>query len=255
MIPKSGAGQDSTEAMVLPNSGLPVKWCLPQATWRERQRFGEVARTLIRLPEPHEDPLEVLLTEAAWRQLVPADAHEETVLAALSQETGIYFFPSQEWVLRFCRLVELLGVTRILEAGAGRGYLAAALAPQCARRGMSFLAVDSAQAEFESGLPRHPVVRLGSTLEAVREFYPELVLSAWPPPGQSIGPLLASAGVRFVLVVGEDQGGCTGDPGDWRTLAPRLIKSLSRCGLGRSGRRCHTATLFIGKKGRGKRER
>ncbi len=220
--------------------------CSPQATWRQRQRFAEMARAIVRLPEPHEDPMQVLLTDAAWSQLVPPN-QEETILAALSQETGIYFFPSREWVLRFCRFVRLLKIRRVLEAGAGRGYLAAALAALLPRQGVRFEAVDAGQGEFVSPCARHPVVTTGTALAAISSFQPDLVLYAWPPPGQSIGPLLAGPGVRFVLVVGEDGGGCTGDPQDWPRYPHRLAISLTRCGLGRSGRRRHAATLFYKK--------
>lgn len=228
-------------------SGFEAKWWGPSATWRQRQRFGEMVRAILRLPAPHEDPLQVLLSEAAWKQLVPPAGEEETVSAALSQETGIYFFPSQEWVLRFCRFAKLLKVQRVLEAGAGRGYLAAALASRLALQGITFLAVDNAQGEFESGLPRQPVVQTATALAAVHSFQPDLVLYAWPPPGQSIGPLLASPGVRYVLVLGERRGGCTGDPADWQIFPHREIPSLSRLGLGRSGRQRQAATLFLGK--------
>jgi len=225
-------------------TGLAAAWVAPTATWRQRQRFRETARALVRLPEPQEEPLEVLLAEADWRRLVPPVEAAETVLAALSQETGIYFFPSREWVVRFCRYVHLLKIRRVLEAGAGRGYLAAALAPCLGRQGVAFLAVDNGQAEFASGLPRHPVVQAASALDAVHALQPELVLYAWPPPGQSIGPLLAGPGVRYVLVVGERHGGCTGDPADWQNFPQREMHTLSRLGLGRSGRRCQAATLF-----------
>ena len=226
--------------------GFAAGWCAPDATWRQRQRFREAARALVRLPEPQEEPLEVLLPEADWRRLVPPAEAAETVLTALSQDVGIYFFPSREWVARFCRFVHLLKIQRVLEAGAGRGYLAAALAPRLARQGVAFLAVDNGQGEFDSGLPRHPVVQAASALDAVHALQPELVLYAWPPPGQSIGPLLAGPGVRYVLVVGERHGGCTGDPADWQNLPHREIHSLSRLGLGRSGRRRQAATLFSG---------
>lgn len=230
-------------------SKLNPAWCGPQATWRQRQRFGAWARRLIRLPEAGEDPFQVLLGEAEWQTLLPPAAAGEIVLTALSQETGIYFFPTREWVGRCCRLLQLLKVRRVLEAGAGRGYLAAALAARLATDGLAFLAVDNGQGDFESGLPRHSLVQQGEARAAARTFGPEFILYAWPPPGQSIAPLLASPGVRFVLVVGEAGGGCTGDPGDWLTLPHRELRSLSRLGYGRSGRSQQAATLFIREKG------
>ncbi len=168
------------------------------------------------------------------------------MLTALSQATGVYFFPSREWVLALCRYLHLLGIKRVLEAGAGRGYLAAALESLLPRQGMAFKAVDKAQGEFESGLFRHPVVESADALMAVQVFRPDLVLYAWPPPGQSIGPLCRSPGVSYVLVLGEPNGGCTGDPADWQRFHYRYANLLSRYGLGRSGRRRQAATVFFG---------
>ncbi len=245
-MPKPPASQplpaDPTDPLTLD----PAGWS-PQASWRQRQRFLNTARSLIRLPAAGEEPLPVLLNEADWRRLLPPSG-AENFLAALSQATGIYFFPSRQWVRRFCRLVRLLRVTRVLEAGAGRGYLAAALAPCLAAQGTAFRAVDNGQGEFESGLPRHPLVELHSAADAAKTWRPDLILYAWPPPGQSIAPLLACPGVRFVLVVGEKRGGCTGDPADWQRLPHREIRSLSCLGYGRSGRGQQAATLFCGGK-------
>ena len=151
---------------------LDPQWCDATATSRQRRRFQDAARALIRTPAPDADPMGHLLTEDHWRQLVPADDQEEVVLTALSQATGVYFFPSREWVAAFCRFIHLLGIRRVLEAGAGRGYLAAALAPLLARQGIAFKAVDNAQGEFESGLPRHPVVEQTDALDRTPGFFP-----------------------------------------------------------------------------------
>ena len=220
--------------------------CSPRATWKERRGFQEAARALVRFPAPGADPLESLWSEADWRRFVPPDDQEEMVATALSQATGVYFFPSRQWVQAFCRWVHLLNLQRVLEAGAGRGYLAAVLAPLLATQGIAFQAVDLALGEFESGLPRHPLVATGDALEAVRDFRPDLVIYAWPPPGQSVRPLCHQPGVRFVLVIGEAQGGCTGDPADWQSLPHRVLTELSGLGLGRSGRRRQAVTLFLG---------
>jgi hypothetical protein len=225
---------------------LNPQWCSGRATWRQRHLFEETARRVIRLPAPDADPMEHLWSEAAWNRFVPPNDQEETVLTALSQATGVYFFPSREWVLAFCRFIRLLGIRRVLEAGAGRGYLAAALAPLLAGHRIGFKAVDTGQGEFESGLPRHPVVESMDALTAVQTFHPDLVVYAWPPPGQSIGPLSASPGVCYVLVLGEPRGGCTGDPGDWQRFRYRYVDLLSRYGLGRSGRPRQAATVFFG---------
>jgi hypothetical protein len=246
MIIPGGQSQAWIQEAPAANLSLDPQWCNVQATWRQRRRFQDAARALIWIPAPGADPLEHLLTETCWRQLVPPGDQEELVLTALSQATGVYFIPSREWVRAFCRFIHLLAIRRVLEAGAGRGYLAAALAPLLARQGAAFIAVDNSQGEFESGLPRHPVVEQTDALTALQDFSPDLVLYAWPPPGQSIAPLCRSVGVRYVLVLGEPGGGCTGDPTDWQRFGYRPVGFLARFGLGRSGRRQQAATVFFG---------
>ena len=115
-------------------------------SFREHRNFERFARDLVRLPGPGEDPLAHLLPEARWRELTHGVPDEAAWLMALSQATGVYFFPSREWVQTLMRYLKLLGVTRLLEAGAGRGYLTAALAPGCAAAGIRFRAVDQATA-------------------------------------------------------------------------------------------------------------
>ena len=134
------------------------------AAFREQRQFQEAARSLVRLPAPGEGPLDYLLPEARWQELLGRAPDPAAWLMALSEATGVYFFPSREWVPRFVRYLRLLKVSRLLEAGAGRGYLTAALAPLCAAAGIDFRAVDRGDGEFVSELPVHPRVERGEAL-------------------------------------------------------------------------------------------
>ena len=127
-------------------------------SFREHQAFQQFARDLVRLPAPGEGPLDYLLPEARWRELTARVPDDAAWLMALSRATGVYFFPSREWVAALMRYLHLLRVTRLLEAGAGRGYLTAALAPLCEVAGIAFRAVDKGEGEFQSGLRSHPRV-------------------------------------------------------------------------------------------------
>ena len=120
-------------------------------SFREHQAFERLARDLVRLPGPGEGPLDYLLPEARWRELAAGVPDEAAWLMALSRATGVYFFPSREWVQTLMRYLKLLGVTRLLEAGAGRGYLTAALAPLCAAAGIRFRAVDTGRRRVRLG--------------------------------------------------------------------------------------------------------
>jgi hypothetical protein len=218
----------------------------PSLHFREQRRFTEFARRLVRLPEPGEEPLDYLLPEARWQELCASVADQGAYLAALSQATGVYFFPSREWVPRFFRYLRLLKVTRLLEAGAGRGYLTAALAPLTAQAGLAFQAIDRGEAEFLGSLPVNPLVKPGDVFAAVWDFRPEVVLYAWPPPGQSLAKICGAPFLHYLIVVGEAGGGATGAREDWERLPHRESAALSRYGRGRTGPQRHRVTVFRG---------
>jgi hypothetical protein len=218
----------------------------PEMTFREQQAFERLARDLVRLPVTGEGPLDYLLPEARWRELSSRVPDEAAWLMALSQATGVYFFPSREWVKTLMRYLKILRVTRLLEAGAGRGYLSAALTPLCASAGIKFLAIDKGDGEFVSGLPIYPGVERGDANACVREFKPEVVVYAWPPPGQSVAGICQAPFLHYLILVGETAGGATGAREDWQTLPQRWSPVLSRHGRGRTGSQRHRVTVFYG---------
>jgi hypothetical protein len=215
-------------------------------SFRERRNFERLARDLVRLPAPGEGPLAHLLPEARWRELAAGVPDEAAWLMDLSRATGVYFFPSREWVRTLMRFLKLLRVTRLLEAGAGRGYLTAALAPECAAAGISFRAVDRGDGEFVSELPVYAGVERADALTAAREWHPEVVLYAWPPPGQSVAPLCQTDFLHYLMLIGEAGGGATGAREDWDTLPHKVSIALSRYGRGRTGASSHRVTVFYG---------
>jgi hypothetical protein len=218
----------------------------PGLGFRDRQAFAQFAQGLVRLPTPGEGPLEYLLPEDRWRELTAVVPDEAAWLMALSQATGIYFFPSREWVPVLMGYLKLLGVNRLLEAGAGRGYLTAALAPLSATAGIRFRAVDQGQGEFVSGLPVYAGVERGEALAAIMEFRPEVVLFAWPPPGQSVAPICQAPFLHYLIVIGEAGGGASGARANWQTMPHRVSPVLSRYGRGRTGSQRHRVTIFYG---------
>jgi hypothetical protein len=218
----------------------------PGMSFRERQAFERFARELIRLPVPGEGPLDYLLPEARWRELGAGILDEAAWLMALSQTTGVYFFPSREWVQTLMRYLKLWRVARLLEAGAGRGYLTAALAPLCAAAGIRFQALDKGDGEFVSGLPVYPGVTAGDAFTWVREFQPQVVIYAWPPPGQSLQGICQMPFLHYLMVIGEAGGGVTGAREDWEILPHQCPAPLSRYGRGRTGSQRHQVTVFYG---------
>jgi hypothetical protein len=218
----------------------------PSLNFRDRRRFEEMARNLVRLPGPEEGPLDHLLPEARWQELLSQVQDPEAWLVALSAATGVYFFPSREFVPRLVRYLKFLGVRRLLEAGAGRGYLTAALAPLAEAAGVAFKAIDRGEGEFLTGLPIHPRVDRGDAFTALWGFQPEAVLYAWPPPGQSLEKICQAPFLHYLMVVGEAGGGVTGAREDWNTLPHKISAALSRWGRGRTGSARHAVTVFWG---------
>ncbi|RLA88017.1 MAG: hypothetical protein DRG58_09235 [Deltaproteobacteria bacterium] len=219
---------------------------LQPQSWREQQNFQRQAQALVRLPGPAAPPLAHLLSEAEWQARFPADQDLELELMALSQATGVYFFPSKEWVMLIARWLQNLRISRVLEAGAGRGYLAAALGPLLAQANIAFRAIDRREGEFNPGLGSHPSVEAGDVFAEIWNFRPQVVIYAWPPPGQSLAAICRCPHVRYLVVIGERNGGCTGAAADWQRFRHQVSGILSRYGIGRSGRRHHAVTVFYG---------
>ncbi|MBW1991844.1 MAG: hypothetical protein JRI59_06975 [Deltaproteobacteria bacterium] len=215
------------------------------AGFAAKRRFEAAARRYIRLPQPGEGPLDYLLPEVVWQELLNRVPDPEGWLMALSAATGVYFFPSREWPVKFMRFLGLLRVRRLLEAGAGRGYLTAALAPLTETAGIDFKAVDKGEGDFQVPLPVHHRVESGDVFQVVHEFQPEVVVYAWPPPGQSLAPLLQMPCLRSLIVIGERGGGAVGAREDWQNLAHRFSPVLSCWGRGRTGPDRHQVTIFL----------
>jgi hypothetical protein len=214
------------------------------AGFAARRRFEAAAREFIRLPRAGEGPLDHLRPELVWQELLRDTPEAEGWLMALSAATGVYFLPSREWPSRFIRFLGLRKISRLLEAGAGRGYLSAALAPLARNAGLTFKAVDKGQGEFQTSLPVSEEVEAGDVFAVVPEFQPEAILYAWPPPGQSLAPLFHTAALRYLIVVGEEGGGATGARDDWLALPHKPSPALSRFGRGRTGPGRHQVTIF-----------
>ncbi len=216
----------------------------PFKTSRQRRRFEAQAQDLVRLPRPGEGVTNHLLPEALWQRLLEQAPDPENWLAALSQATGVYFFPSREWPARLVRWLTLLGVRRLLEAGAGRGYVTAALAPLTAAAGLAYTAIDKGEGEFFRGLAVHPLVEPGDVFTTCHTFLPDAILYAWPPPNRSLAQLFTCPSLRYLIVAGEPGGGVTGAREDWLTLPHKKSALLSRACRGRTGQTHHQVSIF-----------
>ena len=205
---------------------------------------------------------------ALWRALAACDPRDVWWVCEMNSYGPLYFLPTREWVLALARLLDRLGVRRVLEAGAGDGFLARALAlarPDLVVRACDSHAWGKAKArmsprdarEFSGvrvqGIPIGAEVERLAIEAAVVKHRPELVLVAWAPPGTLVERAIRSP-VRYVLDVSVDGDVCGNGSKTWRFEKEFLAGAIEARGVcrlddGRSERKTR-ATLYEGAKTR-----
>lgn len=223
-----------------PSGGAYGVLFLPGTILAQKLDIPAYIRGVAGLPrEPVPDPVPTPALVQKGRELlfsdnlrrVPRRAEMEEFLAAggfisdvLLTGRQLYFLATDEWLKALIRLFRHLGVTRVMEVGAGDGFVAAALKD----RGFPIIATDPAAGDPS---PYDVVVHPLSHLEAVEEFRPELAFWCWPPY-RSPAPedLISHPGLRFYLDIG-DGGIATGTPSLVSQFRGRYLHTLSSLGF------------------------
>jgi len=176
----------------------------------------------------------------------------------------LYFLPTRPFVSALARELRKLGVKRVLEVGAGDGFLSRCL--RLAAPDLHVIATDSGawqrpegrmsapeRLEFAGrhvpGLALGPDVERLGALPAIEKHQPDLVLAAWLPPGPLLDRLIR-APVTYVLELGAPAG-VTPSAWSWRFAHEFLegpLEALARCRLdARPHKHLHSrATLYFG---------
>lgn len=176
----------------------------------------------------------------------------------------LYFLPTRPFVSALARELRMLGVKRVLEVGAGDGFLSRCL--RLAAPDLHVIATDSGawqrpegrmsaaeRREFSGrdvpGLVLGPDVERVAALPAIEKHSPDLVLAAWLPPGPLLDRLIR-APVAYVLELGAPAG-VTPSAWSWRFAHEFLegpLEALARCRLdARPHKHLHSrATLYFG---------
>ena len=184
----------------------------------------------------------------------------------MSVHGPVYLLPTREWVRALVREVRELGARRVLEAGAGDGFLARCLrdaAPE-----LEVIAVDDASWSEPSarmsgadrrslkgvrpaGLTLGEGVQRADALRAVRRHLPDLVIVSWAPPGSLVERLIRSP-VRHVLEIGTEGDECGRGPDTLRFACELLDGPVERRAICRldarpSEHRATRVTLYFGR--------
>lgn len=142
----------------------------------------------------------------------------------------LYFLPTREWISALSRLLDARGVRRVLEVGAGDGFLSACLARR--RPDLFVRATDSGawekpaarmnardRREFKgvdvAGLALGGNVEKLSAVAAVKRYRPDLVIVSWAPPGLLVEQVIRT-GVRHVLDISVEGDVCGNGARTWR---------------------------------------
>lgn len=157
----------------------------------------------------------------------------------------IYLLPNTRWIKALVDELRRLEVRRVVEVGAGDGFLSKCLAKAAPE--LEVIATDShewAKAEARmteaeqrahenvAGIGMGADVLQRTATEAVEELKPDLVLASWLPPGPLLDEIIR-ANVTWVLDVGA-AGGVTTSAWSWRfdhDLLEGPLERFGRCRL------------------------
>lgn len=188
-----------------------------------------------RLPSDHE-------LAAAIKTCDPRDVWW---VCEMNTRGPIYFLPTREWISALSRLIDRLGVRRVLEVGAGDGFLSACLARRrpdlsvhaqdngawiSPRARMSKRDVREFRAVEIAGLNLGAAVERVSWQTALARHKPELAIVSWAPPGKLVEQLIRSR-VDHVLDVSVDGDVCGNGARTWRFDKEFLSGAIEARGL------------------------
>jgi hypothetical protein len=182
-----------------------------------------------------------------------------------TRPTGpLYLLPTREFVRALAEACRKLG-RRVLEVGAGDGFLARALttaAPDLEVRatdsgGWSKSSARMTPAEQRqwrrvplAGIPLGQNVERLDALDAVRRYRPDVVVCSWLPPGPLLSQVIRSP-CRCVIDIGAGRGVTAQGAWDWRFAHDFLepLEQLARCRLDeRPAKTLHSrVTLYFGR--------
>lgn len=220
-------------------------------------------------------PLERCLWNTRGERRLPGLAELDAALAAtLPSEIDrllefgprgpLYLLPTKEWIRALAKELERLGVKRVLEIGAGDGFLSACLAKAAPRLDVRCTdshawtratARMSARERAELKGVEVAGIRAGSHVErlearaAIAMHKPDLVLASWLPPKFALSQVLRRD-VNYLFEIGA-AGGVTPGAWNWRyahDLCTGPLEELARCRLDvRPKKALHSrVTLYFG---------
>jgi hypothetical protein len=179
----------------------------------------------------------------------------------------LYLLPTREWLTALARFVATTGAKKVLEIGAGDGFLSTVLQRRC--KGLQVRATDdfswtkaahrmsaADRREFGatpfSGIRPLPIVEKRAAVATIDAWRPDLVIVSWAPPGTLVERAIRAAS-RLVLDLSVDGDVCGNGEKTWRFEKEFLdgpLEQRALCRLDEKPRlaRATRATLYYGRR-------
>lgn len=177
----------------------------------------------------------------------------------------LYLLPTREWVTALARFVDSVGARRVLEVGAGDGFLSSVLKRR--RPALVVKATDdfswtrasrrmgaADRREFGAtpfaGIRPLPLVQKATAASAITAFRPDLVLVSWAPPGTLVERAIRAPS-RLVLDISVEGDVCGNGARTWRFEkdfmdGPLEERALCRLDAAPDAARATRVTLYYG---------
>jgi hypothetical protein len=179
----------------------------------------------------------------------------------------LYLLPTREWLTALVAFVEEIGAKKVLEIGAGDGFLATVLQRRCkkiqvrATDNFSWTNVENRMSaadrrEFGAtpfrGIQPLPIVEKRAAVATIHAWRPDLVIVSWAPPGTLVERAIRAPS-RLVLDLSVDGDVCGNGEKTWRFEKEFLdgpLEQRALCRLDETPRvsRATRATLYYGRR-------
>jgi hypothetical protein len=199
---------------------------------------------------------------------IDACSHDDAWWVCEANSGGpLYLLPNREWLTALAKFIDDSGAKKVLEIGAGDGFLSTIL--QRRRPRLQVRATDdfswtrtagrmnaADRREFGdtqfSGIQPLPIVEKRSAVRTIEQWRPDLVLVSWAPPGTLVERAIRAPS-RLVLDLSVDGDVCGNGDKTWRFEKEFLegpIETRALCRLDESphAARMTRATLYYGRR-------
>jgi hypothetical protein len=179
----------------------------------------------------------------------------------------LYLLPTREWLTALARFIASTGAKKVLEIGAGDGFLSTVLQRRC--KGLPVRATDdfswtkvanrmsaADRREFGAtpfrGIQPLPIVERRAAVATIDAWRPDLVIVSWAPPGTLVERAIRAPS-RLVLDLSVDGDVCGNGEKTWRFEkefldGPLEERALCRLDEDPHAARATRATLYYGRR-------